>query len=150
MTQADSLDGLAAAIGVPADALTQTVTRWNSNVESGDDPDYHCGRSAYDRWSGDDAARGTVDSTLGPINKPPYYAIEVRSGTLGTCGGPRTDLDGRVLDTRGNVIPGLFAAGNVAAAPTGMVYGGAGGTLGPIVTFAYRAGVAAGRRGESG
>jgi 3-oxosteroid 1-dehydrogenase len=106
MTQADSLDGLAAAIGVPADALTQTVTRWDSNVESGDDPDYHRGRSAYDRWSGDDAARGTVDSTLGPINKPPY-------------------------------------------APTGMVYGGAGGTLGPIVTFAYRAGVAAARSGGS-
>jgi 3-oxosteroid 1-dehydrogenase len=142
MTRADSLDGLAAAIGVPAEALTETVTTWNSNVESGDDPDYHRGRSAYDLWSGDDAARGTVDSTLGPINEPPYYAIEVRSGTLGTCGGPRTDLDGRVLDTRDKVIPGLFAAGNVAAAPTGMAYGGAGGTLGPIITFAYRAGVA--------
>ncbi len=148
MIQADSLDGLAAAIGAPAEALTETVTRWNSNVESGDDPDYHRGRSAYDRWSGDAAARGRVESTLGPINKPPYYAIEVRSGTLGTSGGPRTDLDGRVLDTRGEVIPGLFAAGNVAAAPTGMVYGGAGGTLGPIITFAYRAGVAASRPGR--
>jgi 3-oxosteroid 1-dehydrogenase len=148
MTQADSLDGLAAAIGAPAETLTETVTRWNSNVESGDDPDYHRGRSAYDLWSGDAAARGRVDSTLGPINKPPYYAIEVRSGTLGTCGGPRTDLDGRVLDTRGEVIPGLFAAGNVAAAPTGMVYGGAGGTLGPIITFAYRAGVAASQPGR--
>ena len=150
MTQADSLDGLAAAIGVPADVLTATVTRWNSNVESGDDPDFHRGRSAYDLWSGETTARGTVDSTLGPINKPPYYAIEVRSGTLGTSGGPRTDLDGRVLDTRGKVIPGLFAAGNVAAAPTGMVYGGAGGTLGPIITFAYRAGTAASRSDDPG
>jgi 3-oxosteroid 1-dehydrogenase len=148
MTRADSLGGLAAAIGAPAKALTETVTRWNSNVESGDDPDFHRGRSAYDLWSGDAAARGTVDSTLGPIDKPPYYAIEVRSGTLGTSGGPRADLHGRVLDTRGKVIPGLFAAGNVAAAPTGMVYGGAGGTLGPIITFAYRAGMAASRPGE--
>ena len=143
MIQADSLDGLAAAIGAPADALTETVTRWNSNVESGDDPDFHRGRSAYDLWSGDAAARGRVDATLGLIDKPPYYAVEVRSGTLGTSGGPRTDLHGRVLDTRGRVIPGLFAAGNVSAAPTGMVYGGAGGTLGPIITFAYLAGVAA-------
>ena len=71
----------------------------------------------------------------------------MRSGTLGTSGGPRTDLRGQVLDTRGKVIPGLFAAGNVAAAPTGMVYGGAGGTLGPIVTFAYRAGAAAAQPG---
>jgi len=150
MTRADSLDGLAAAIGAPADVLTATITRWNSNVESGDDPDFHRGRSAYDLWSGDTAARGAVDSTLGPINEPPYYAIEVRSGTLGTSGGPRTDLDGRVLDTRGRVIPGLFAAGNVAAAPTGMVYGGAGGTLGPIITFAYRAGMAASQPGDLG
>jgi hypothetical protein len=145
ITQADSLDGLAAAIGAPTGALTETVTRWNTNVGSGDDPDFHRGRSAYDLWSGDAAARGRVASTLGPVNKPPYYAVEVRSGTLGTSGGPRTDLHGRVLDTRGKVIPGLFAAGNVAAAPTGMVYGGAGGTLGPIITFAYRAGVAASR-----
>ena len=71
----------------------------------------------------------------------------MRSGTPGASGGPRTDLQGRVLDTRGQVIPGLFAAGNVAAAPTGMAYGGAGGTLGPIITFAYRAGMAASRRG---
>ena len=145
MTRADSLGGLAAALGVPAEPLTETVTRWNTNVESGDDPDFHRGRSAYDLWSGDAAARGRVGSTLGPIDTPPYYAVEVRSGTLGTSGGPRTDLDGRVLGTRGEVIRGLFAAGNVAAAPTGMVYGGAGGTLGPIVTFACRAGKAASR-----
>ena len=74
----------------------------------------------------------------------------MRSGTLGTSGGPRTDLHGRVLDTRGQAIPGLFAAGNVAAAPTGMVYGGAGGTLGPIITFAYRAGMAASRLDDPG
>jgi 3-oxosteroid 1-dehydrogenase len=147
MTQAGSLGELAVAIGVSADTLTQTVTRWNANVESGDDPDFHRGRSAYDLWSGDAAARPRVRSTLGPIDEPPYYAVQVRSGTLGTSGGPRTDLQGRVLDTRGQVIPGLFAAGNVAAAPTGMAYGGAGGTLGPIITFAYRAGMAASRRG---
>ncbi len=145
MTQAGSLGELAAAIGVPADALTQTVARWNANVESGDDPDFHRGRSAYDVWSGDAAARPRVQATLGPIDEPPYYAVQVRSGTLGTSGGPRTDLQGRVLDTRGQVIAGLFAAGNVAAAPTGMAYGGAGGTLGPIITFAYRAGMAASR-----
>jgi 3-oxosteroid 1-dehydrogenase len=143
MTQAGSLSALAAAIGVPADALTQTVTRWNANVEAGHDPDFHRGRSAYDLWSGDAAARPRVQATLGPIDEPPYYAVQVRSGTLGTSGGPRTDLQGRVLDTRGQVIAGLFAAGNVAAAPTGMAYGGAGGTLGPIITFAYRAGMAA-------
>ena len=102
------------------------------------------GRSAYDLWSGDATERGNVHATLGPIDTPPYYAVQVRSGSLGTSGGPLTDLDGRVLDTRGNVIAGLWAAGNAMAAPTGMVYGGAGGTLGPIITFAYRAGISVG------
>jgi succinate dehydrogenase/fumarate reductase flavoprotein subunit len=48
-----------------------------------------------------------------------------------------------VLDTRLQPIPGLFAAGNVAAAPTAMAYGGAGGTLGPILVFGRLAGEAA-------
>ena len=54
--------------------------------------------------------------------------------------GPKTDTRARVLAQRGGVIPGLYAAGNVMAAPTGMVYGGAGGTIGPALTFGYIAG----------
>ena len=48
--------------------------------------------------------------------------------------------DGAVLDVDGAVVPGLYAAGNAMAGPTGMVYGGAGGTLGPALVFGYRAG----------
>ncbi|WP_447646870.1 FAD-binding protein [Nocardioides zeae] len=81
----------------------------------------------------------------GPLDEGPFYAIELHSSTLGTKGGPRTDVDGAVLDVDGDVIPGLFAAGNVMAAPTGMVYGGAGGTLGPAMVFGLRAGRAAAR-----
>ena len=51
----------------------------------------------------------------------------------------QTLVDGEVLSVDG-VIPGLYAAGNVMAGVTGMVYGGAGGTLGPAITFGYRAG----------
>ena len=69
--------------------------------------------------------------------------MQVESGTLGTSGGPRTDTSGRVLDTHAEPIPGLYAAGNVAAAPTAMAYGGAGGTLGPILVFGRLAGLAA-------
>jgi len=135
---------LATALGLPAEALVRTVDRWNDDVASGADADFARGRSAYDVWSGDSAARSRPESTLGPIDAPPYFAVEVRSGTLGTSGGPTTDVDGRVLDPRSAPIAGLFAAGNVMAAPTGgMAYGGAGGTLGPIITFARRAGVAA-------
>ena len=62
------------------------------------------------------------------------------SSTLGTKGGPRTNRDGAVLDVDGRVIAGLYAAGNVMAGPTGMVYGGAGGTLGPAIVFGFNAG----------
>jgi 3-oxosteroid 1-dehydrogenase len=143
ITRADTLPDLAARIGVSAAGLAETIACWNADVAGGRDRAFDRGRSAYDRWSGDAAARGRVESTLGPIDTAPYYAVPVYSGTLGTSGGPRTDVDGRVLDTHDGVIAGLYAAGNVMAAPTGMAYGGAGGTLGPIVTFARRAGRAA-------
>ncbi|MER6975823.1 FAD-binding protein [Streptomyces carpinensis] len=62
---------------------------------------------------------------------------------LGTKGGPRTTVDCEVLDVDDAVIPGLWAVGNAMAAPTGMVYGGAGGTLGPAIVFGYRCGLSA-------
>jgi 3-oxosteroid 1-dehydrogenase len=140
-----TLEGLAARIGVDGDALAHTVRRWNGMVEAGEDTDFHRGRSAYDRWCGDPELRGTVESTLGPLDQPPFYAAALHSGCLGTKGGPRTDLDGRVLDVDGAAIPGLFAVGNAAASPTGRSYAGAGGTLGPIMFMGRRAGQAAAR-----
>lgn len=148
MTQSQTLEDLAAVLGIVPDRLVSTVARWNRSVAAGRDEDFARGRSAYDCWSGDTKFRGQVESTIGPIDTAPYYAVEVRSGTLGTSGGARTDVDGRVLDPHGRSIPGLFAAGNAMAAPTGMAYGGAGGTLGPIITFAERAGRAAAQGAE--
>lgn len=140
ITRAEDLPGLAASIGVPADALEATVSRWNELVAAGHDDDFRRGDSAYDGWCGDRSAYPGTGATLGPLNTGPYYAVELIGSTLGTKGGPRTDIDGAVLDVDGNTIPGLFAAGNVMAGPTGMVYGGAGGTLGPALVFGYRAG----------
>ena len=143
IARADTLSHLAQLIGVDPEGLGDTVTRWNATVAAGHDEDFGRGDSAYDRWSGDGDFRFTKQSTLGPITTGPFYAVEIHSGTLGTSGGPRTDTSGRVLNTYGDVIPGLFAVGNVAAAPTAMAYGGAGGTLGPILVFGRAAGMAA-------
>lgn len=130
VTRADSLKELAHALDVDADGLAETVEHFNANALEGRDPDYSRGESAYDRFPG--ARIMHEDSpwtTLGPLDVGPYYGIEVHSSLLGTKGGPRTDREGRVLDVDDVVIGGLYAAGNVMASPSGMVYGGAGGTL---------------------
>ncbi|MCD2113025.1 FAD-dependent oxidoreductase [Rhodococcus rhodochrous] len=82
-------------------------------------------------------------SVLGPIDTAPYYALKVEASALGTVGGPKTDADGRALDTEGKVIPGLYAAGNSGGAPTKGFYGGAGGTISLGLVFGYLAGRAA-------
>lgn len=140
LLRSDDLVGLAGQIEVPADELERTVARWNELVEGGHDDDFNRGDSAYDGWCGDRSKYPGVCATLGPLELGPYYATELIASTLGTKGGPRTNVDGAVLDVDGQVICGLFAAGNVMAGPTGMMYGGAGGTLGPALVFGYRAG----------
>jgi 3-oxosteroid 1-dehydrogenase len=74
---------------------------------------------------------------MGPIDKPPYYAIQIDLGDLGTKGGLKADEFARVLDREGDPIPGLYAAGNSSGSAFGNCYPGAGGTLGPALTFAY-------------
>ncbi|MDI1290626.1 MAG: FAD-dependent oxidoreductase [bacterium] len=141
--RAPTVRELADLVGIDPSGLEETVSRWNRFVDAGRDEEFRRGESAYDRWSGDGRHRFTKASTLGRLDEGPYYAVPIQPGALGTSGGPRTDAKGRVLDTRMNPIPGLFAAGNVAAAPTAMAYGGAGGTLGPILVFGRRAGESA-------
>jgi succinate dehydrogenase/fumarate reductase flavoprotein subunit len=136
---------LADAIGVPADALERTVATFNGNVtELERDPEFGRGDSAYDHFNGDQELPGRR-GTLGPLDSPPYHAVKLECGALGTKGGPRTDADGRVLGLDGEPIAGLYAAGNAMAGATGMVYGGAGGTIGPAMVFGYRAGRHAGQ-----
>jgi len=136
---ADTLEALAAAINVPSGTLSATVQRFNLHALQGVDPDFQRGVSRYDTWNGDRTQTGAA-ATLGPVLTAPFHALPLVAGALGTKGGPKTDVNGRVLDVRGQTIPGLYAVGNAMAGSTGMVYGGAGGTLGPALTFGWLAG----------
>lgn len=140
ITKAQSLEELADKVGADSQGLLNTVSRWNTNVSNCRDEDFHRGESAHDTWWGDPLVKGTPQATLGPIENGPFYAIEVKSGALGTKGGPKTDKNGAVLNVDGGVIRGLYAAGNVMASPMGMTYGGAGGTLAPGMVFGFLAG----------
>lgn len=139
LVEAPTIGKLAARVGIEPARLEATVERFNEQARSGHDPDFGRGVSAHDRWWGDPALDGPA-ATLGPIDTPPFYAVQVRSGALGTKGGPRTNGDAQVLDVDGRPIAGLYAAGNVMASALGMTYGGPGGTLGPAITFGFRAG----------
>ena len=145
MVKAETVEKLASLISVDSDTFKSTFERFNEFALKGEDPDFKRGQSAYDTFNGDQSQEG-ISATLQPLATPPYYAIKVEGGALGTNGGPKTDANCRVLSLNGGVINGLYAAGNAMAAPTGMVYGGAGGTIGPAMTFGYIAGISAANR----
>lgn len=145
-TPSADLTELGEKTGIDAAGLAATLAAWNDNVAHEQDPDFGRGSSAYDGYWGDDTATTSAGKTLGPIDTPPYYAVPVSIGAMGTKGGPRTDRDGRVQHVSGAAIPGLFAAGNAMAGATGKAYGGAGGTLGPAMVFGFRAGMAVSAR----
>ena len=148
MVVADTLAELAERCDIDGAGLEETVERWNAQVADLDDPDFGRGRSVNDTHWGDGSR--TAAATLGPIDTPPYYAVQVRPGALGTKGGPRTNGRGQVLDLDGAEIEGLYAAGNVMASVMGMAYGGAGGTLGPAMVFGFAAGRDAAERIAAG
>jgi 3-oxosteroid 1-dehydrogenase len=133
--RAPTLVALAEEIGVAPDGLTATVARFNEFARTGHDEDFRRGDSAYDRYYGDPRQR--PNPCLGPLREPPFYAVQIVPGDLGTKGGLRTDERARVLRDDGTPIPGLYAAGNTSAAVMGHSYAGAGATIGPAMVFGY-------------
>jgi 3-oxosteroid 1-dehydrogenase len=133
--KAATLDLLAGQIGVPAAALRSTVSRFNGFALTGNDTDFHRGVSFYDHYYTDPAV--VPNSCLAPLWEPPFYALKIVPGDLGTKGGMVTDARARVLTADGTAIPGLYAAGNASAAVMGHSYAGSGSTIGPAMTFGY-------------
>ena len=142
IVQAADLPSLANTLGVDAKQLEKTVSTFNAHATNAEDPEFGRGESAYDRFYGDRSRPGAA-ATLGPVAVGPFYAVEINMGALGTNGGAKTNGTAQVLDVHGKVILGLYGAGNVISGPTGSVYAGAGGTLGPTLTFGYIAGKSA-------
>lgn len=140
LIEAPTLAGLADRLGIAPEPLEATLERFNHHADLGQDPDFNRGQSAYDRYWGDIDAKHPA---IGAVEDPPYYAIEVVSGAIGTKGGLVTDSDAQVVDAFDDEIPGLYAVGNTTAQPMGPGYAGAGSTLGPGMTMGYAAGLAA-------
>jgi len=131
----DTLEGLARQIGMEPLSLLETVVRFNTFARNGVDEDFGRGQSAYAHYYGDEKV--SPNPSLGTIEKPPYYAVKMDPGDLGTTGGLITDEHARVLREDGSVIEGLYATGNTSASVMGRKYLGAGATIGPSMTFGY-------------
>lgn len=138
ITRSDTLDGLAAKIGVDVAGLRATVERFNQYAESGVDADFRRGESTYDHFYGDPKQR--PNPNLGALVKAPFYALPVFPGAIGTKGGARTDVHARVQHVSGAPIRGLYAAGNVMAGVTGAGYPGAGATIAMAMVWGSIAG----------
>lgn len=133
--KAATLADLASKIHVPADALGQTVSKMNEYARAGKDPEFGRGGNDYDRFFGDPTSK--PNPSLGTLEEAPFYAVPMNLGDLGTKGGLKADAHARVLDGAGRPIPNLYAAGNASGSPFGNCYPGAGGTIGPALTFGF-------------
>ena len=129
---------LAAKAGLDAATLAETIRRFNQAAAVGTDPDFGRGSSAYNRFQGDPDHR--PNPSLAPLDRPPFYAVRIRPGDIGTFEGILTDTRARVLNEIGQTIPGLYAAGNDMRSLMGGYYPGAGITLGPALVFGFIAG----------
>ena len=119
-------------------ALIESVRRYDENAKSGSDPEFRKGENAYNRFYGDPDIK--PNPCVAPLAQPPFYAVRVEIGDLGTYAGIATNGHAQVLDEQKRPIPGLYAAGNDALSIMGGNYPGPGITLGPAMTFGWIAG----------
>ena len=131
-----TLGDLAHVCGIDPAGLARTVAVYNEAAAHGEDPAFGRGRIPYDRMQGD-AEHPGPNPCVAPILQPPFYAVHIVPGSLGTFGGVATDAHGRALDGGGRPISGLYAAGNDQASVMGGHYPSGGITLGPAMTFGY-------------
>lgn len=132
MRRASTIAELAAQIDVPAEALAESVARFNAAAEAQHDAEF--GRPARrDEKLADRRRRAGITAIL----RPPFLAMPFNRAILGTKGGARTNAHGEVLRPDGSVIDGLFAAGGAMASPIGTANVGTGTTIGPFMTWGY-------------
>ncbi|KAF2764747.1 hypothetical protein EJ03DRAFT_355496 [Teratosphaeria nubilosa] len=133
-----TIASLAEKIGIPPQDLEKTVADYNSFARNGRDLHYGRGDNIYDRFYGD--SNITPNPNLRPCERGPFYALPIYPGNVSTMYGLITNIDGQVLDQHGKVIEGLYAVGCDQNSVFKGAYPGGGSSIGPGMTFGYRAG----------
>jgi succinate dehydrogenase/fumarate reductase flavoprotein subunit len=135
LKRAATIGDLGKAIGVPPDALAQTVQAFNQGAAQGLDPAFKRGCDIYQRHLGD--ADHQPNPCVAPIDAAPFFAVAVHPADLGMAAGLVTDERARVLDAAGRPMAGLWACGNDMHSLMNGAYPGPGITLGPALVFGY-------------
>jgi len=148
LKQGNTLQDLAAQIGVPSANLEATVARFNTMADQGTDTDFQRGTTDYQRANGDATWPGP-NPCLGALKEGPFYSIALYPGDIGAATGLVANEHAQLLDTNGAVIPGLYACGNDMHSIMGGVYPAPGITIGPAITFGYLAAKDAVKRARS-
>jgi len=139
LKRGSTLEQLAKACGIDPAGLSATVAEYNQHARLGQDPAFGRGSTPFNRKQGDPQHKGP-NPCVAPIEHGPFYAVKVQPGCFGTFAGLRTDGHARVLDSHGQPIAGLYAAGTDMASVFGGWYPSGGINLGPALTFGYVAG----------
>jgi len=135
VARADRLSELAAMLRIDVGGLQQTVSRFNGFAASGVDQDFHRGEH---QWKLASRPKQPGSGSLGTVEKPPFYGIELHPAG-GSSAGLLTDMHAGVIHQRRRPIPGLYASGNAAAATEQGVGYQAGLSLAAAMTFSYLA-----------
>ena len=136
LTAGATLEELAKKLGVDAKGLQTSVQQINSYAQTGIDPDFGRGTTAYQQNIGD-ATAGHKNPNLGALQTAPYYAVKLYPGDIGSSTGLATDASASVLAADGTPIEGLYAVGNDMHSIMGGVYTAPGITIGPGLVFGF-------------
>lgn len=139
LISAPTIPALAKLIGIPSQNLEQTVQDYNSFAETGKDLEFHRGENDYDTFYGDPTIR--PNPNLRRCEKGPFYALPLYPGNVSTLFGLVTNVNAQVQDRNGQTIPGLYAVGCDQNSVFKGAYPGGGSSIGPGMTFGYRAGL---------
>jgi len=124
---ADTIAGLAEALGLPPSTLVGSVERYNHCVALGEDLQF-----------------AKSSRSLLPVAMPPFYGAQLRPATVcSTAYGPRITPDAQVLDAHDRPIPGLYAAGECTGGVVGAQYVGSGNNYANCTVVGHIAGIAA-------
>jgi succinate dehydrogenase/fumarate reductase flavoprotein subunit len=134
LVKASSIASLAERLEIDASALQTAIEEFNRDAAAGVGRRFQKGATSYNRAMGDATAK---NACLAPLNTPPFYAVRIVTGDLGSARGLMTDTSARVLRTDGSIIPDLYAVGTDMNSVMGGTYPGPGIVLGSGMTFAF-------------